>query len=832
MRSDKNNSGLDQSSFAAAQRDAEVRAESHPSEPAAREDEAGSVWLRVPTSAIFSTPEEPPSHSNSNGQVNGQGARGSLSLPATPPLAARGYGSYGGFYGGASGGAYSEEGEGFNFHHLFGTLFRYRKLVLSVWATVVVIAAILTITAPSVYQATATMLVNASSSGGKVNDLPGLSDFVGATQARSLNTQIALLNKPEVQQAALQTLPPAIRKKLREYSQVQIAPSGSSDLVDISALSHDPKAAASLANAVGLQYLEANRRRNRTQVHAATNYVKKQLQTVRGQLNNARLALMRYKQQTRTVDINSEAQARVAEASEIAAGQREARAEKQALIARVEKLRSEMAQTAPGGMTPTGLVRRPAVESMKAQLTKLELSRMEALQEYTPRSDEVQAIEGQIAALRKQLRGEAQTEVQSWQPDPLATSLTQQIAQAQGEIWAVEARGIALKAEARRANTELSKVPSREYHLGQLMTDMEALKQTYQMLNENYQTLRISEEAEVANAQIASWAQVPGSPVSPRRGRNMLMAMMLGLLLAVGCAVLLDTLSNRVHSEEEATRITGRPVLAHIPLMPKGASPSLLANASSASPLLDSYRMLRANIEFSALEKPIRSVAVTSSRPNEGKSISSVNLAVVMALDGKRVILVDCDLRRPNVHQLFQLSNAVGFTNVVAGSVPLAQALQQTTIPNLQVLTSGIIPPNPTELLNSKAGRACISQLLEQADMVILDCPPALVMADAQIVASLADAALLVVSANEAGRREVAATSRQLEQSNINLLGIVLNKTQQGIGHGYYNYDHYAAYQNGDGASAVGINGAASQNGAAKDEDGALAVSAKTAAKK
>lgn len=212
--------------------------------------------------------------------------------------------------------------------------------------------------------------------------------------------------------------------------------------------------------------------------------------------------------------------------------------------------------------------------------------------------------------------------------------------------------------------------------------------------------------------------------------------------------------------------------------------------------------MLRTNIEFSSVDEPIRALVMTSSLPNEGKSSSSVDLAIVMAMDGKQVILVDADLRRPSLHRMFGLSNTVGFTNVVAGTISIEDALQETEVPNLRVLTSGPIPPNPPELLNSKAGRACLERARQMSDFLIIDTPPALVMADARIVASIAGAVLLVISVQEAGGHEIARTSDQLAQSGAHVLGVVLNKLthENGGYYGYYGYKNpYFGDYMGDG---------------------------------
>jgi capsular exopolysaccharide synthesis family protein len=210
--------------------------------------------------------------------------------------------------------------------------------------------------------------------------------------------------------------------------------------------------------------------------------------------------------------------------------------------------------------------------------------------------------------------------------------------------------------------------------------------------------------------------------------------------------------------------------------------------------MLEAYRLLRTSVLRSDGEDPVRSVAITSAEPNEGKTLSSVNLAVAVALDGKSVILVDADLRHAGIHRHFGLSNEVGFTNVVAGERPLEDALQDTSIPGLRLLASGPLHPSPPELLNSRASRACFHRLSQIADFVVVDTPPALLMADAHIVARMTDGVLLVVSAKESAKHRLDRTSYLLRQTGARLLGTVLNKADEGLG-GYYGYHRYPYYR-------------------------------------
>ncbi len=686
-----------------------------------------------------------------------------------------------------------DEDEGIDLRALWGMLRRRKWIIMAVVLSVLILGAVITLRTRPVFQSSATILVNTSSASSQgTEDLPVLSDLLSNTRARSLETQIEVLKSVAVQEGALERLDPALRSALQRYYVMNVAPVRNTDIISVTVNSHSPEAAAAMANAICAEYTLQNQKQNREQIRTATEYVRDQLQTVRQRLDDARRKLLRFKQVNNSVDLASESEQRVTQLSQIQADLRQVQAERAANVAQLEKTRALVARMAPTEVVPGEITRRPAVQMMKEQLTKLEIERLAARQEYTPQSPQVQNLTGQIEALKLRLNREAQTEISSWQRsvNPVRQSLVQDIAKLQGQIWALDARQVALARDVSQSQAALLQLPRQEYLLGQLTTDASALQQTYQMLNEKYQSLRLSEEARLANVRVLNTAKAPGAPISPQKSRNMLMALVLGTILALALAALIERLDDRVHSESEATEVTRLMTLAQVPYIKEAGLQSLLGNTDKPSPLLESYRMLRTNIEFSAIDEPIRCITITSSQPNEGKTTSSTDLAVVMAMDNKRVILVDADLRRPSLHRLFNVPNTVGFTSVVAGAATLEEALQETSVPGLRVLTSGPVPPNPPELLNSKASRNCFQRIREISDFVIIDTPPALVMTDARIVATISDAVVVVVSLQEAGRHEIARTCEQLMQTGTRVVGTIVNKVTAENG-GYYSYYSY-----------------------------------------
>lgn len=214
----------------------------------------------------------------------------------------------------------------------------------------------------------------------------------------------------------------------------------------------------------------------------------------------------------------------------------------------------------------------------------------------------------------------------------------------------------------------------------------------------------------------------------------------------------------------------------------------LLAHNSPKDPVAEQYRTIRTNVQFSNADENIKSILLTSTGPGEGKSTTSANLATVYAQQGLKVLLIDADLRKPTAHYTFRLENHIGFTNVLTKQSTLEQAVQECEVPNLHILTSGPIPPNPSELLGSKYMGEVLAQMKREFDMVIFDTPPALAVTDSQILANQVDGTILVVSSGKTDKEAAQKAKELLINANGKLLGVVLNNRKVEEGSNYYYY--------------------------------------------
>jgi len=213
--------------------------------------------------------------------------------------------------------------------------------------------------------------------------------------------------------------------------------------------------------------------------------------------------------------------------------------------------------------------------------------------------------------------------------------------------------------------------------------------------------------------------------------------------------------------------------------MPEDRSSALITITQPRSPVSEAFRTLRTNLEFTSLDKPLRSMVVTSASPEEGKSTTLANLAVTMAQAGKQVLLVDCDLRRPSLHQIFNVRPTPGLTDMMRDDALLNKPpLQETPVSNLWLLPSGTIPPNPAELVASRRMSEVIAALQQHADIVLFDAPPVIAVTDAAVLSSKVDAVLLVISAGKTKRDHAKKAKALLEKVNAHLIGTVLNNVK------------------------------------------------------
>jgi capsular exopolysaccharide synthesis family protein len=336
-----------------------------------------------------------------------------------------------------------------------------------------------------------------------------------------------------------------------------------------------------------------------------------------------------------------------------------------------------------------------------------------------------------------------------------------------------------------------------------LQNQITTLQSKLATLQSNYaDLLSNSRQGAINTLNIIEPASLPTIPIGPVAATTVFVAAAIGFTLATGAAYLLEYLDDSVTNPDEVLKLTGLPTLAGIArITDDGEDGRLITLTKPRSPTSEAYRVLRTGIQFSSVDNPDRvSLMVTSANPSEGKSLTVANLAIVMAQAGHNVLVIDADLRRPVQHKIFRLPQQGGLTSLLlevdmdAASNKTLEAIkkviQPTSVEGLHVLTSGLIPPNPSELLGSVKMKRALATMAEHYDYVIIDSPPVLAVTDASILSQRSDGVLLVADAGNTRRGPLKQAVEQLMVGNAHLIGVVLNKLKP-RSDGYYTYYYY-----------------------------------------
>lgn len=317
-------------------------------------------------------------------------------------------------------------------------------------------------------------------------------------------------------------------------------------------------------------------------------------------------------------------------------------------------------------------------------------------------------------------------------------------------------------------------------------------KQFYDLLLKKYQEASLSSGISISNVQVVDTAVIPKSPVTPKRAKYLLLAVMVGLFGGVFAAFFVDYMDDTINTAEDVDKKMG---LAFLDIVPLAAQKDTVMMVSdSKSPMAEAFRTIRTGLMLSSAVNRLKVIVVTSATPNEGKTTTATNLAVAMAQMGEKVLIVDGDMRRQSLHNMFGIAGDSGLTDVLVDPARLSQFLQRLdAYPNLDILTGGTLAPNPLELLGSERMKAFIAGSMEHYDRVIIDSPPLLAFSDPLVWASLADGVILVVWGGKTPRDLIQKAAQLLKGINTRVLGVVLNKIDMSKKSSYY-YPYYSYY--------------------------------------
>jgi len=416
--------------------------------------------------------------------------------------------------------------------------------------------------------------------------------------------------------------------------------------------------------------------------------------------------------------------------------------------------------------------------------------------ENTESHPQVKAVQSQIDQVQKKLQSTYETS---------KLNLAKQETTIQQQLGQYEAK--------------MRSMPAAERDLARLTRLSKVNADIYMFLLQKHEEARIVKASTISNIKIVDPAITPDNPVKPQKKKNLILGLLVGLMFGVGAAFFLDYLDDSIKDEEDAKRALAWPLLATIPSIEVesegGQAPTrasrLVVQNKPKSPMAEAFRGLRTAIHFSSLKRDTKVVMITSSFPGEGKSTIAANLALTFAQAGNRVILVDCDLRRPSMNTIFDHSRSPGVTEVLAGDVSLAEALHITDIENISLLSAGTIPPNPAELLCSDRMRDLLAGLRETYDIVIIDAPPVIPVTDAPLLSAFTDMVVVVIESGRIPARAAQRMKELLMSVQAPVAGFVINDrtaifsdTYSYYGKGYYGRRYYGyAYYGTDDQKSV-----------------------------
>lgn len=581
----------------------------------------------------------------------------------------------------------------------------------------------------------------------------------------------------------------------RFLSNLKVAPIRNSRLVEVVYSSPRPEHASQIANGLARAYIEQNLEFKFTASKDASDWLGQRLAEQRTMVEASEGALQRYREQNDAVSLEERQNIVVQKLADLNGAVTRAKTEriqKESAFNQIKAIQHDRVALD----TIPAILANQFVQQQKTELAELQRQQAQLSDKLGDRHPDMVKIRLAIQTAEARIQGEIAKGVQSLKNDYQTT-----LAQEQSLMHALDQQ----KQDALALNRK-------GIDYGALQRDASSNRQIFESLMQRTKETGISGALKTSNIRVVDAAETPQAPASPNKKLNAILAIVGGALVAVSLAFFFEYFDNRIKSPAEIKTHLGLPFL--------GMVPAVTAADGESAPLLDqgvtpnfaeALRTIRTNVLFSSTADGGQSLVVTSSGPGEGKTVVASNLAMALAQTGHRVLLVDADMRRPRVHEVFSERQEPGLSNVLVGDTKTADAVRSTSCDTLWILPAGHIPPNPAELLGSKRFADFLTTLKEHFAWVVVDSPPIMAVTDAAIVAHVADGVLFVVGAEMTSKRVAQRAVEQLEMSQAKFLGAVLNRVD--LEHNAYYYSRYyrpeygGYYGSGAGAANAGSGG-------------------------
>lgn len=711
-------------------------------------------------------------------------------------------------------------------------LYRGRWIILIAFLVTLAAVTYYTFTTPPVYEASTIIMIDEKQGMGE-----SLFDVAGFSQQRTLiNNQVEILKSRSLNQSVLERLLSSperdslalleglgeevtlidILENLRESITVQ--PVRDTDLIAIKVRAASPFEAAYLAELIVTVYQEKDRDLTQGEIFQVVRFIEEQLSRKEQDLKSSEETLKDFMENEKIASLGDEASQIVEQGAQFESLYKEALINFEVTNKRLEFLKNQLGRSKETLEAEIAQVSSPLVLQLRIELAEIERNVAVFLSQGVGKRDpQVRFEQQKLDAIKRRLTEEIRILIIGGLPadDPLAQAqeLVVQILEVETELIAIEARADGLKRVVDAYNVKLESLPEKNVQLARLERNRKVDESLYMMMREKYEESRIKQAGQIGKVRILDKAVPPIDPISPKKKLNLTIGVMLGLAFGIGISFLREMLDTSVRRFEEIEHL-GLSLLATIPQIDSemlistvdritgrknnhasandAASMRLVTHFRPKSPVSEAYRTLRTNLHFSHTQNEVTSFLVTSAGPGEGKSTTIANLAIAMSLQGTRTLLIDSDLRRPVLHKMFALEKNKGLTNVLVGDMSLDDAVQKCSVQNLDLLTSGILPPNPAELLGSAKMRELILAVGERYDLCLFDTPPLVAVTDAAVLAKELGGVLLVIRSGVTQRDALVRGVELLHNVKARILGAVLNGVNRENSYGsYYYYQQY-----------------------------------------
>lgn len=617
------------------------------------------------------------------------------------------------------------------------------------------------------------------------------------SEGNPLNTEAEiLLSNPLIQETVselnLKDEQGNFRSEAEVKEQLQVKNVPGADVMQISYTSTNPQESANVVNQLMSIYIKSNISNNRSQAVAARDFISTQLPKAEAAVDRAEVALRRFKELNQVVDLSQEATSTV----EVIKDLEEKITQTQAELAEANnyyQVFQKQVQSQLGTNVQNALARSALSQSAGVQdiLKKFQQVQSDLAVQQTRLSDNHPTIinlKRQETALKSLLENRVRSVVPqqqipqgNFQFEEAQQNLLEELVKAQAKSLSLSSRLASLENAKVNYQRWATNLPKLEKDQRELQRKLDAAQSTYQTLLQSLQEVRVAENQNIGNARIIESASIPQSPSDSKQKLIVLgISGLFGTLLAIATIFVIELTDKSIKNVEEAQEIFGYTLLGVVPYFgnlgthnfqyKETAQPALKVHVRDN----EVYDTIQANLRFLSSDKALKVIVVTSAVPNEGKSTVAANLAATMAQPGRRVLLVDANMRHPSQHTAWDLINEVGLSNAIVSQYESRIAVKEA-MPNLDVLSSGAIPPNPLAILDSDRMAALISEFSNNYNFVIIDTPPIVLAADALILGEMADGILFVARPGVVDTDSAHTAKQALHRSGVNILGLVVN---------------------------------------------------------